>query len=728
MIIQKVGGVMLKSEQMHLSGHERRWLPWFGKTGKFAMRWACYLNRRRYPVLEETFEAIASTRMNMLRNWAEQQWGVLGEFSEEVLKGFPQIDNVVLAAKKLVLHDFSELFLIDVTGHVLASTSPQRVGKSDLLPAAVRKGLQGRFLHGPYVDPQTVSIGASSSKFHDAVTLMFYWPLVRDGKTIGCLCGRVPNDVLGDLIQREAGHVFIESGDNYLFMVQSVFDPSIKPGTALSRSRFEDSTFSLGDNLKNGVRTDFGTVRVREHTELELVFNDPATGELHPGVRETIRRGENLFVTYPGYSDYRHIPVIGKGVTFQMPGSPDTWGMMCEADLEEAFRFRSIAYRQEQTYFAVVFGFWVVNFILAYFMKLDGISTELVHLALMLLGSVFFYRYSVNPMTERLRSMARVIRNLAEGGGNLSQRFERKQAATDEISVMAQWVNSFIDTLDTTVSRVIVATDEINVNHDNMQQRNQHAMHSSVQVLDAVQEILSLLEKQMSDIDSANSTTADIRGAMQQAADNSQKQLEVVRSRTQNIRLSIDTSVSTIRDLSNSTDQIGRIVDVINEIADQTNLLALNAAIEAARAGEAGRGFSVVADEVRKLAERTAQATSEIRGMITTVQSKARDAVVNMDAGMSKMEEGIRLAEETATDNSGMQDILERMLRLLQDISQSAYAYGGRVQSVAQVTSSMRGALEELSSTVIQARQTAHKLQDLAGQFQVTQAHARPAV
>jgi methyl-accepting chemotaxis protein len=557
---------------------------------------------------------------------------------------------------------------------------------------------------------------------------MFYLPLVRDGVTLGCLCGRVPNDVLGDLIQREAGHVFIESGDNYLFMVKSLFDPAIRPGTALSRSRFEDNTFSLGDNLKGGVRTAFGTVRISQHTELELVFNDPATGKLHPGVRETIRHGDNLFVTYPGYSDYRHIPVIGKGVTFQMPGSPDVWGMMCEGDLEEAFRFRSIAYRQKQSYFAIVFGFWLINMVIAYFSRLSGLQTEMMHFALMVVGSFFFYRYSVAPITERMRSMARVVRNLAEGGGNLSQRFERTEAATDEISVMAQWVNSFIDTLDSTVSRVIMATDEINVNHTNMQHRNQHAMGSSMQVLDAVQEILNLLEKQMSDIDSANKTTADIRGAMQQAVDNSQQQLEVVRSRTHNIRLSIDTSTQTIRDLSQSTDQIGRIVDVINDIADQTNLLALNAAIEAARAGDAGRGFSVVADEVRKLAERTAQATSEIRSMISTVQGKARDAVVHMDSGMVKMEEGIRLAEETATDNSGMQEILERMLRLLQDISQSASAYGGRVQGVAQVTNSMRSALEELNYTVLQARQTAHKLHGLAGQFQVTQAHGHVAV
>jgi methyl-accepting chemotaxis protein len=719
---------MLKSEQMHLTAQERRWLPWFGKTGKLAMRWACYLNRRRYSVLEETFEAIASTRVSMLRGWAKQQWSMLENLSSDLLKGSAAGDSAVLNAKKAGFYDFSELFVIDTSGRVLASTWAKRIGVNDLPPEAVRKGLQGKFLHGPYADPQTLLIGPSSSRFHDAVTVMFYLPLQRDGVAVGCLCGRVPNDVLGDIIQREAGHVFIESGDNYLFMANPVFDPSIKPGTALSRSRFEDSTFSLGDNLKNGVRTAYGTVRIRQHTELELVFNDPATGKLHPGVRETIRNRENMFVTYPGYSDYRHIPVIGKGVTFQMPGSPDTWGMMCEADLEEAFRFRSIAYRQKRAYFAVVFGFWLINLVIAYFSGLSGVNTELMHLALMLFGSIFFYRYSVAPMTERLRSMAKVIRNLAEGGGNLSQRFERNEAATDEISVMAQWVNSFIDTLDSTVSRVIVATDEINVNHDNMQHRNQHAMHSSMQVLGAVQEILTLLEKQMSDIDSANQTTTDIRGAMQQAVNNSQQQLEVVRNRTQNIRLSIDTSTQTIRDLSNSTDQIGKIVDVINEIADQTNLLALNAAIEAARAGEAGRGFSVVADEVRKLAERTAQATSEIRSMITMVQGKARDAVVHMDQGMTKMEEGIKLAEETATDNSGMQEILERMLSLLQDISQSAYAYGGRVQGVANVTESMRNALEELSSTVVQARQTAHKLHGLAGQFQVTQVQGRPAV
>ena len=104
------------------------------------------------------------------------------------------------------------------------------------------------------MDPRTLNVGASSSSFHDQVTLMFYVPFSRDEGTQQFLCGRVPNDVIGDIIQREAGHIYSESGDNYIFMVDSIHDPQIQPGVALSRSRFEDNTFSHGENLKQGIQ------------------------------------------------------------------------------------------------------------------------------------------------------------------------------------------------------------------------------------------------------------------------------------------------------------------------------------------------------------------------------------------------------------------------------------------------------------------------------------------
>lgn len=713
----------LKSHQMNLSSQEKRWLPWFGSTGKLAMRWSCLVNRSRYPILEQTFEGIAATRVRILSEWAHQQWEHLSNLAEELERRFPSLDADYLKKKKESFHDFSELFVIDTSGKLLQSTWGKRSGGGKSVPPAVlAHALGGRFLHGPYVDPDTLSIGPSSSAaFHDAVTLMFYLPLQRDGETLGCLCGRVPNDVIGDLIQREAGHIYPDSGDNYIFMANPVFDSSVQPGTALSRSRFEDTTFSLGDNLKQGIRTEFGTVQVRNHTELELRFTDPATGELHPGVRETISKGENLFVTYPGYSDYRHIPVIGKGVTFQLPGSPDTWGMMCEADLEEAFRFRSIGFRLLRLYLLLVLASGLAGAAISYALGLSGPLTSLLDFTLMGLGALAMHRFGISPVSASLRKMGLTLRSIAEGGGNLSLRLARNHRTVDEPAMVAQWVNSFIDSMDRTVSRIIMATDEMDDSHVQMSQRNRESSQATHEVLDAIRGILESMRQQMADIDHANHTTEEIRRAMDQAVSNARNQFEMVSSRTHGIRNSINESSSTIKVLEQRTESIGEIVKVINEIASQTNLLALNAAIEAARAGEAGRGFSVVADEVRKLAERTATATREIGQMIEAVQGQARDAVLIMENGVSGMEEGLQLAETAASDNAGMQEILERMLQIIQNISSSAGAFNNKTLGVAKVTESMRSALEELSFSAAQAQQTAQNMNGLAHQFQVSQ-------
>ncbi len=707
---------------MNLSAGELSWLPYFGKTGRIAMGWACRLNKWRYPILEEIFETIASTRVRILTEWTEQKWSKLSGMSQQIAHDWPRFDQETLAENLRLAQDFSELFVIDVKGATLYSTCRNRVGKSDLDAHAVAKGLAGRFLHGPYVDQATLAIGPSSSRFHDAVTMMFYAPLHKDGVLLGAVCGRVPNDVLGDLIQREAGHIFHESGDNYLFMVKPGFDASIRPGTALSRSRFEDATFSMGDNLKQGVRTGFGTVTVRNHTEFELMFNDPATGQLHPGVRETIARGKNTFVTYPGYPDYRHIPVIGQGVTFSLPGSSDVWGMMCEADLEEVYRFRSLSFRMLMVYLGIVTAAAAVSLGVAVAFRPDALTMAGLSCALFLAGGAALYRYALRPVGMRLRGMVGVIRNVAEGHGNLSQRLDRKDASRDEAGVLAQWINSLIDNIDRTVGDVRHGTDELTNFQTHMDKRNKQASVATDEVLAAVGDILQSLEKQMSDIQLATLTTSEMRSAMQLANEQAGVQLEIVKKRTQAIRDSISASSSTIRSLGESTEKIGDIAKVINGIADQTNLLALNAAIEAARAGEFGRGFSVVADEVRKLSERTATATREINQMITSVQAQARDAVAIMERGASGMEEGLRLAEASAADNSGSHEIVERMFATISQIADSSAGSGSKVQGVAKAADLMSASLGELNFAIANSRDGAQQLRLLVNQFQITDA------
>lgn len=713
---------MLKSQMMALSIDEQRWLPWLGKTGKLAMHWATSRNAGRYSAIEQTFEAFARTRVRILMNWAEQQWGSLDSLARELAGTWPAPRREMLDNCRQRAEDFSELFVLDVSGRVLLSSHAGREGAMAASPRAVQAALKAPFLHGPYRDPVTLGLPPSTSRFHDAVTLMFHQPIRVDGAVVGVLCGRVPNDVLGDLIQREAGHIFHESGDNYLFMVNSSFDPDIRQGTALSRSRFEDSAFTHGDNLKDGVRTDYGIVRVKEHTELELVFNDPATGQLHPGIRETIRRGENLFVTYPGYSDYRHIPVIGKGVTFQLPGSPDTWGMMCEADLEEVYRYRSIAYRLQRLYLLSTLGAWGGAIVLAEVFGF-GVGVALgAGCLLQMLGALAFQNLGCKPISARLREATRILRSTAEGGGNLSQRLPRASDKIDEASVLAQWTNSFIDNLEQVIHLVVKTSGEISETSGTLQKKNVHAGQVSADMQGAVADILGAIRLQMNEIDAATANAHAMREVVQRASEDAKAQFALIGERSQSIRDSVKLSANTIRQLEQRTLDIGGIVTLIKEIADQTNLLALNAAIEAARAGEAGRGFAVVADEVRKLAERTRGATADIGEMIDGVQHQAEQAVRTMETGMSEMEEGLQLASEAASDKREVEEVVERLFVTISQIAASTHAYGDRVEAISGAVEAMREATLASARSAELTGFAGGKLEQTMAQFKTARA------
>ena len=188
----------------------------------------------------------------------------------------------------------------------------------------------------------------------------------------------------------------------------------------------------------------------------------------------------------------------------------------------------------------------------------------------------------------------------------------------------------------------------------------------------------------------------------------------------------VNSSASTINTLESYTGEISAIVSVIKDIADQTNLLALNAAIEAARAGEQGRGFAVVADEVRKLAERTAKSTQEITGMIDKVQSGARQAVKEMEAGVKQVSEGVLLAHKAGDSVANIQTTSQRVVRAVADINLALKEQGvaareiaQSVERVAQMTESGSESSRQASMVAEQVAGLADELRQLADLFKI---------
>lgn len=288
-------------------------------------------------------------------------------------------------------------------------------------------------------------------------------------------------------------------------------------------------------------------------------------------------------------------------------------------------------------------------------------------------------------LADSVDQMLATMDQFAEG--NLTVSLEPKH--DDEIGKLFAGFNRAVANLKamfTQVNRAVTATS--NTSTQILAAAEQIAGATQEQAVQA-EEVFTTVDAMVHSIIENSATasqTAQVTSANRQFANKGAKVVEKTIEKIGQIADVVTNSAETVKGLSKSSEEIGNIVSVINEIAGQTSLLALNAAIEAARAGEHGRGFAVVADEVRQLAQRTTNATREIADMITRAQEDAQHAVVAMEQGLKEVKDGMQLADQTGT-------VLKNIVNGIDDTTE-------RVTTIAAANEEQSATSEQISHSV----------------------------
>ncbi|WP_371926155.1 methyl-accepting chemotaxis protein [Pseudomonas sp. LPB0260] len=196
--------------------------------------------------------------------------------------------------------------------------------------------------------------------------------------------------------------------------------------------------------------------------------------------------------------------------------------------------------------------------------------------------------------------------------------------------------------------------------------------------------------------------------------------------RIEELAAAMNTTTQSIERLSQDTQSIDSMLDVIKSVAEQTNLLALNAAIEAARAGEQGRGFAVVADEVRALARRTQESTTEIEGLIATLREGTRRTVTDMRQSGALVEQVVQDANQTEGALAAIAEAVTQIFEMNQQIAAAAEEQTAVAEEINRSVTSIRdiadqsaAAMDESANSSIQLAELGLELQGMAGHFRL---------
>ncbi|MGH8040996.1 MAG: methyl-accepting chemotaxis protein [Rudaea sp.] len=280
-------------------------------------------------------------------------------------------------------------------------------------------------------------------------------------------------------------------------------------------------------------------------------------------------------------------------------------------------------------------------------------------------------------------------------------------AIADSVNFAVEALRSLVTTINDTALHVSTSAQETQATAMHLAEAAEHQAQQITSASAAINEIAV-------SIDEVSKNSAESADVAQRSVQIASKGAGIVRQTIagmDSIRDQIQETSKRIKRLGESSQEIGSIVELINDIAEQTNILALNAAIQAASAGEAGRGFAVVADEVQRLAERASGATRRIETLVQTIQADTNEAVTSMEQTTAEVVSGARLAEDAGQALGEIEKVSNDLADLIQNISEAA-----RQQSAAatNISATMNVIQEITTQTSVGASQTAESIGNLA--------------